>query len=505
MSCKFKTNGVKILFYTIIVILIILSIYIIYGRKGKETVVVDSRKKENSISYDFSIGITGYDTINPILSKNKDSQYVSKLIYNSILTIDENFKISGDLAKEYTKLNNITYLIKLKENIYWHDGQVCNSEDIKFTIENLKEIKESFYNKNVEKIKEIEVIDDYTFKIYLEEEVDNFEYLLCFPILAQHSYEEKTLISKTNNHIGTGNYKITRIDTEEIILSNERNREITIKIYPSVTKLYSAFMKEKIDLIYTENINYEEYIGKIGYGNNKSLGKKHGYLVINTKKIEKDVRQSINYAINKNSIIYNNYNNKYIIADFPLKYKKYLKDEDINIYKYDINKAKEIILKKGGNSNLKFNLLVSENNEKLVLAAEQIKEQLLEIGIEIKIIKIREQDLQYYINLGQYDLILLEETIELNSGLNNYLGYDNISNYYNEDMNQLLKDINNIKDEKLLQEKYNTILEIYSKDLPFISLYFSSNIILYNSKLKGNFEHNWYNLFYNVEGWYIEM
>ena len=497
-----KTKWVRIMFFSIIILLIGLSIYIIYGNKDNETVVVDSRKKENSISYDFSIGITGYDTINPILSKNKDSQYVSKLIYNSILTIDENFKISGDLAKEYTKLNNITYLIKLKENIYWHDGQMCNSEDIKFTIENLKEIKESIYKKNVEQIKEIEIIDDYTFKIYLEEEVNNFEYLLCFPILAKHAYEEGTLISKTVNPIGTGNYKITRIDTEEIILSNERNREITIKIYPSVTKLYNSFMKEKVDLIYTENVNYEDFVGKIGYEDNVSLGQAHGYLIMNSEKIDKSIRQAINYTINKNSIIYGSYNNKYIIANFPLEYKSYLENENANIYEYDVNKAKEIILKEGGNKSLKFKVLVDGSNEKLILDANQIKEQLSEIDIEIQVIKIRSQDLQYYINIGQYDCILLEERIETNSGLDKYLGKDNFSNYYNDEINYLLKDIKNINDEKLLKEKYNTILEIYSKDLPFISLYFSSNIILHNSKLKGNFNHNWYNLFYNIDDWY---
>ena len=168
----------------------------IYGQDDNETVVVDSRKKENSISYNFSIGITAYDTINPILSKSKDSQYISKLIYNSILTIDEEFRIKEDLAKEYSKLNNTTYLIKLRNDIYWHDGQAFTVEDVKFTIENLKEIKESIYNKNIQEIKEVEVIDKYTFKIYLNNEVENFEYLLNFPILAKHSYEDKTLLSK---------------------------------------------------------------------------------------------------------------------------------------------------------------------------------------------------------------------------------------------------------------------------------------------------------------------
>lgn len=493
------------MFFSIIILLIILSIYMIYGQKDDQTVVVDSRKKENSISYNFSIGITAYDTINPILSKSKDSQYISKLIYNSILTIDEDFRIKEDLAKEYSKLNNTTYLIKLRNDIYWHDGQVFTSEDVKFTIENLKEIKESIYNKNVQEIKEIEVIDKYTFKIYLNNEVENFEYLLNFPILAKHDYEDGTLMSKSEKYIGTGNYKITRINTEEIILSNKEGREITIKIYPTVTNLYNAFLKEKVDLIYTENVNYEDYIGKIGYGTNIASGQTNGYLVINTSTVEEELRHAINYSINKNNIIYKNFKNKYIVSDFPIYYKNYLKDEALNIYEYNINKAKEIILKKGGNSSLKFNILVSGNNEELVLVAEQLKEQLLEVNIEIQVVKIREQDLEYYINLGQYDLILLENHTNLNSGLNEYLGENNFSNYYNENIEYLLNNLKNINDEKILKEKYNMILEIYSEELPFINLYYNSNIILHNSKLKGNFEHNWYNLFYNIDNWYIEL
>ena len=51
--------------------------------------------------------------------------------------------------------------------------------------------------------------------LYLGYFFNNFEYLLCFPILAKHAYEEGTLISKTDNPIGTGNYKITRIDVTD--------------------------------------------------------------------------------------------------------------------------------------------------------------------------------------------------------------------------------------------------------------------------------------------------
>ena len=49
---------------------------------------------------------------------------------------------------------------------------------------------------------------------------------------------------------------------------------------------------------------------------------------------------------------------------------------------------------------------------------------------------------------------------------------------------------------------YNELLNEYKEQMPFISLFFDSYIILHNNKLKGDFSGNWYNIFYNVDGWY---
>ena len=77
-----------------------------------------------------------------------------------------------------------------------------------------------------------------------------------------------------------------------------------------------------------------------------------------------------------------------------------------------------------------------------------------------------------------------------------------MSNYNNQEINEILKEINSIESEELLKQKYNRIYEIYKEEIPFISLYNNSNFLLHKKALKGDLSNNWYNIFYNIENWY---
>ena len=59
-----------------------------------------------------------------------------------------------------------------------------------------------------------------------------------------------------------------------------------------------------------------------------------------------------------------------------------------------------------------------------------------------------------------------------------------------------------IENKEIMKEEYGKIIDNYYKEIPFISLYFNSYIILHTDKLKGDFSGNWYNMFYNIDTWY---
>lgn len=514
-----RTNLFKIIFFVFVIILIGLAIYLLYKDGKKENISVQNNELEIDIVKELNIGIVEYDTINPILSFNRDVQYLDKLIFESLVNITYDFQIQNSLAQEFSKINNLVYIVKLKEDIYWHDGTNFTAKDVIFTIENLKkDTVKSIYKENVQDIKQIQQIDNYTVKIILNKELPFFEYMMSFPILASHSYEENTLISKTTIPIGLGKYKILSIDENNLKLKKVDNNTkisiINIFLKDKVKDLYNSFSKKEIDFVITDNIEYEEYLGTMGYNVNYCSSREFEYLAFNNRnKIlsDKEVRKVISYSIDRKNINYDIYNNKYSICDFPINYGSYLYNSE-DLFEYNINKAKSILIEKGwtyknnrwkkGENVLEFNLVVSKDNEKRVIVAEKIKTQLEEIGIIINVVKVNQNRYNSYIKNKNYDIILTGNIISNSPNLYTYLGENNISNFYNEQIKVLLNEVKDIYDKELLKNKYLQIEEIFREEVPFISLFFNRLFVITTPNLKGDFTHNWYNLFYNIDNWY---
>jgi len=288
-----------------------------------------------------------------------------------------------------------------------------------------------------------------------------------------------------------------------------------VKLYNSAAELYSNLKRGNIDLINTNNIDYETYIGTIGFNANISPDREFDYMAINTADnilSKKEVRQAINYAIDKNNIIYNVYKNKYSASNFPLDNGNYLYDKGNDTQSYNLDKAKSVLTDNGwvyknntwrkSGSILNFNLIVQASNGDRVLAAQNIQQQLGDIGIKINIIEVSDASYQSYIKNKNYELMLTGNVVPLGPDLSSYFGQDNLFNYDNADIDSILKEVDDIQDATLLKEKYKSILDIYDEDVPFISLYFNPNISIASPAIKGVINHNFDNIFYNIDSWY---
>ena len=284
-------------------------------------------------------------------------------------------------------------------------------------------------------------------------------------------------------------------------------------------EVYNAFKLGYVDIINTSNLNYKDYVGKIGYNTVEYVGREYDYLVLNNENdvlSNKNVRQALFYSIDRQKIINEVYDSNYFLTDFPLDYGSFLYDNDAIETKYDINLAKDILVNDGWRfeynswrkyenyryKRLNFNLIVNSSNENRVKVAENIKEQLGDLGINITVIKLNDRNYDYYIKNNYYDMLLTGRNIGITPNLETYFGEENLSNYKNEVIIGAMNDIKNITDELLLKEKYNQIIEEYKKDIPFISLYNNKNILIYDSKIYGTIKPNFYNIFYNFENWY---
>lgn len=453
---------IRYAFIITIIVLIILGIYMIYIKDNDKSGNTYTGNKQVEISKDINIGITEFETINPILSKSLEVQYITKLIYEPLVNITQDFNTEPGIAEEWSKLDELTYIIKIDEEKIWQNGEKVKVEDIEFTIKTIKE-NDSIYNENVEQIERIEKVDENTLKIHLKEPVEFFEYMLCFPIVQKNTYNADV-------PVGSGKYKIEGISEDEIKISGE-DRKITIKIYNSITELYNNFTRENVDLILTKNTNYDEHIGNIGFEETAIPGREFYY--ISCENIENiETRKIIESKINKDRLIYDLYNKRYIKVEFPLEYGSYL------------NKQKSTDEEIESNKNIRVTLSIKPDEETRKIA-KILKEQLEENEIDVII--------QYYQN-KRADMILKKQTVPITPSINMYFNDENVKE-------QIAK-ITNIENKEILKQEYEKIIEQYYEEKPFISLYFNSYIILHNNNLKGDFSGNWYNIFYNIDTWY---
>ena len=227
-----------------------------------------------------------------------------------------------------------------------------------------------------------------------------------------------------------------------------------------------------------------------------------------------EVRQAINYAIDKNAIIASIYNGKYAQADFPLPTTNWLYQGN-NQNTHDAQKAKQVLQDNGwefkydnwqkyvdySTKRLNFKLVVNTSNEVRVKVAEMIKQQLEAVGIKITIIKANDYTYNNYKENKNYDMILCGTYIATSPDLSRYFEDNNLAKYQNEEAKTIINDLKNITDEELLKQKYKRLYEIYTGEIPYISLYHSYDITAYSKNLAGRISANWYNMFRGISNW----
>ena len=516
--------------FTIIIVLLIIIAGVVFLNKKNDKTIVDQTSTNSNIKKNVRIAISGFDTINPILSKNKNVKEISYLIYDSLVTYDGNLKLKYNLANEIGKIDNTNYIIKIKDDIYWSNGEILTAYDIKFTVDILKSGIDSIYADNLRNVSGLELIDDYSIRISLYEEEPFFEYYLTFPIMSSFYYEGENFIDSNKNEspIGTGMFQISSIEEGKIILSknpyywnNEKKpviEQIQINKYSSMGDVYKAFKLGDIDIINVSAKNIEEYIGTIGYSKIEYKTRNYDFLSFNTSNIifsEASVRKAINYIIDKNNIIATTLGNGYQVSNFFFDMESWLHNDILNLennwdlgkqilettgWEYRQNKWFKNI--NGVSIELKFDLVVNSSDFVKVNVANNIANQLKNIGITVNVKQVSTQRYLEYLNNKDYDCILTGVESSFSPNLERYFGENNIANYRNEEILNILNSVKNKNSQEEIKKEYQRLYEIYLEEMPYIGLYRETDYVVFNQGLICNLNPNSFNIFNNIEKWY---
>ncbi len=519
-------NFFKYIFILVVIGLICGAVYIIYNQDKDEennNEVVDNVTEIQDISIveNLKMGITNFDTMNPILTKNREIVNIDKLIFDSLFNITTDYKIENSLATSIEKISDTQYNIKVNTDIKWQDGSSLISRDVSYTIDQIKNT-DSIYSSNVNQIANVDTPDSENVIITLNQSVPFFEYNLTFPIVSSRYYMNEEFANSSKIPMGTGMYKIASIDDDNILLirndrwkniktETPRTQSITIHKYNAIGEIFNTFKLGNIDVVNTYMSNYSDYVGTLGYNKREYAGRDYDFLSFNCSDnilSDVNVRKAINYAINKENIISTVLNNSKYVSNSPLDYGSYLYKNDGQI-SFNQDEAKST-LQNGGWTyasnrwqkningyvrNITLSLVVNQNNEERVRVAENIKSQLADVGIKINVVKVNDDKYYDYLNKKNYQMILTGVTNSVNPDLTYFYGNGNISNYYNE---EVLSKINSL-------DSYSDVQKIVNEEVPHIGLYRNRGAVILNLNVGGDFAPNSAFLYYNFYKWYRQQ
>lgn len=340
--------------------------------------------------------------LNPFFQNNRVTFTVNNALFDPLFVADKDetrYYLADNMEVSEDKL---TYKIKLKDNLKWHDGEKITADDLIFTINMAKDEKQGIADRQTFIIdgKEVEVkkIDDLTVEFKLPQAYAPFDAGIgSLRILPKHIFDgEKNLAQseKNNNPIGSGPFKFKEWKKGET-LSLERFDDyysgkphldgIVYRIIPDANSGKVAFENGEVSATYLSEEKYERFSQDENFKTYSFDEGMLNYIIFNEKNEnlkKKEVRQAICYALDKEEIlktIFKNLENTQKAYSILVPSTKYY-TEDVEKYENNIEKAKEL-LKKAGAENIKLEFQYNAGDDNIVM---MVKQQLEKIGIEVE-------------------------------------------------------------------------------------------------------------------------
>lgn len=270
-------------------------------------------------------------TFDPHFGNDGFSLRINRLIYSRLIEKNCNMKNELGLVKSYKIISSKEIDFKLKDNIFFQNGDLITSEDIKFSFERMK--KSPKIAAFLPPIEKIEIIDEKNFKMILSNSFSPIIDSLTHPALSiiSKKYMEKNEQILKTSPMGSGKYILKKYNIGDYILL-ERNENfysekgkykiLKIKEIPLAVNRTIALETNEVDLSITVPYKDKEFIDK-----NKNLkyiykpSYSYTYLGLNLKKDyfkNTNLRKAIDLAINKSEILKIVLNNEGRIADSPV-------------------------------------------------------------------------------------------------------------------------------------------------------------------------------------------
>ncbi len=490
----------------------------------------------------LKLPITRFTTANPLFNSNRSLQQIQHLIYEGLVTLDNQMDIEPVLAKEWRIVEggqSIDFV--LRNDVKWHDGEPFTAEDVLFTFQlikgNFNEVKNaSIYRSSLQQVLDMKVIEDNVVRVTFTRPYSNGLEVMAFPILPRHLFKGdkiNNLINEDFPIVGTGPYQLEEhLRMKSLHFKKNANYwgnkpyidTIEVVIVPDREAKLSLFEHADVDFARPASVDWGRYSDNKKVNVYEFVSNNYEFLGFNfrNKLLQRNsVRKAFAYGIDRHKLVKNIYLNHATVTEVPVNPESWLYNDFSLQYGYDINKAQSILEEQGfilsedksvrkneEGESLKFRLITNKENLLREKAAYLIQEEMEAVGIQLEVVFLEWKDFNEALEKGNFDIVLggweLSPVPDLTFAFHSsQIGRTNFIAYENEEMDFLLdKASRDISRQGRLQN-YQKLQQHIANEIPYLSLCFQNNAILLRDHVKGDKQPNNNNVFRGIENWFI--
>ncbi|MDQ0177435.1 peptide-binding protein [Bacillus chungangensis] len=545
--------------YLLLSMMLVLSMFLAAcggkdASKDSEKSSGDGKKEESTgepqYGGDLVFGISGSPTnFNNLYYNDNVSSNIIDMMFIGLTSADLDFNqtTEGAAAESVEESEDaLTYTVKIKEGIKFHDGEELNADDVVFTYNiplspDYDGVRAAYFKS----LESVEKVDDYTVKFHMKEVDVQFPLIgLGFAILPEHILGDVPIADlgehefNTKNPIGAGPFKFVewkdgeyvKVEAFEDYFDGRPYLDtITYKIVPDANTMLAQLQSgdinyfPQVDQPDVETVEAFADAANLRLENSMALSYTYlGYNMRNDLFKDKKVRQAITHAINREEIVENVMDGHGEVAHVPESPLSWAYNPDVPKFDFDREKAKELlaeagwepgadgILEKDGKK-FSFEIKTNQGNKVREDVAVILQEQLKEVGIDAKPAIMEFSALIKDLNSVErnFEAVVMGWSLAIDPDPSGIFHTDemekgnNMQGYSNPDIDPLMEAQLKEKDREKRKEMIGEIQAQIAEDQPYTFLYYPDEYRAMPKNLRG-YEFHPKNQIYHANKWWLE-
>jgi peptide/nickel transport system substrate-binding protein len=323
-----------------------------------------AQTREETLIYSLQSDIDNWDPPNSVL---REAIILGYHVFDHLAVRDlKTRKVGPNLAISWKAIDEVTWEVKLRQGVKFHDGAPFTSKDVKATFDRvLDPTKKMTARGNHAKIKTVEIVDDHTVRF----KTDGPYPLFVERLTAQVMQSEKVIREKGHefmqeNPIGTGPYKLVKWSRkqEHMLVRNDDYwgakpafKYVKVRIIPEKATEIAELLSGGVDIIKAIPPDQMDVINKSGNARTATSP------ILRTAMLQLDqaarsgpnpftdkrVRQAANLAVDSDGIIkhvLNGLGDRVATGINPMAFGW---DGNLKPYKQDLALAKKLLAEAG--------------------------------------------------------------------------------------------------------------------------------------------------------------